>query len=257
MSVYQIVFSPTGGTRKVASSLASAFGESAYVDLCAQRYDFSHVALQAEDVCIVAVPSFGGRIPPLAAQRLSTLSGNGSRAVLAAVYGNRHIDDTLIELSDLLLSRGFRPAAAVSAVAEHSIVRRFAEGRPDFDDREQLEGFSAKIKEALSQDKGDYALSVPGNRPYKETKPSSAKPETSSACVFCGACAERCPAGAIPADAPNVTELDRCISCMRCIAVCPVHARSLPAKMVDALAARLEPVCSQPKENRLYLSSPV
>jgi len=251
MSVYQIVFSPTGGTRKAASRLASAFGESEFIDL--SKPAASALSLKKEDIAIVAVPSFGGRIPPVAAERIAALSGNGARAVLVSVYGNRASEDTLIELYDLLTAGGFRCCAGVEAIAEHSIARQFAAGRPDADDCAQLEGWSAQLKELLSADHGDYTPALPGNRPYKPTKPSSAKPLVSEACVFCGACAERCPVEAIPADAPNTTDNDKCVSCMRCIAVCPVKARHLDAKLLAGVSERLAPACSDPKENRLYL----
>ena len=55
-----------------------------------------------------------------------------------AVYGNRHIDDTLIELYDSLNNRGFFCLAAIEAVAEHSLMHQFAAGRPDTKDKNEL-----------------------------------------------------------------------------------------------------------------------
>ena len=37
--------------------------------------------------------------------------------------------------------------------------------------------------------------------------------------------AEECPAGAIPLNNPKLTDKDKCISCMHCVAVCPKKAR--------------------------------
>ncbi len=46
----------------------------------------------------------------------------------------------------------------------------------------------------------------------------------SGACTACGACARRCPAGAIPAGAPQATDHAECLKCLRCVDVCPVGA---------------------------------
>ena len=90
MSIYSILFSPTGGTKKVADCLAAGFGsEVREIDLTNPAADFSSFSFTADDICVVAVPSFGGRVPVPAISRLANMSGNGAKAVLAAVYGNR------------------------------------------------------------------------------------------------------------------------------------------------------------------------
>lgn len=79
MKLYAIFFSPTGGTRKVCQLLTSAWQQPAEeVDLSDSRRDFSAISLTAEDICVVAVPSFGGRVPPVAAQRLGKIQGGGA-----------------------------------------------------------------------------------------------------------------------------------------------------------------------------------
>ena len=125
--VYQLLFSPTGGTRAVADALATG----QVIDLTDCDTDFSAVQLTAEDVAVIAVPSYGGRVPEIAAQRLTRVQGGSARAVLVCVYGNRAYEDTLVELADLAAAAGFRVVAAVAALAEHSIARMYAAGRPD------------------------------------------------------------------------------------------------------------------------------
>ena len=103
MNYYNIVFSPTGGTQKVAGILAGNLTEqAAIIDLCDRNTDFGHFSFTQDDICLVAVPSYGGRVPSIAIQRLSQLKGNGAKAVLIVVYGNREYEDTLIELKDTL-----------------------------------------------------------------------------------------------------------------------------------------------------------
>ena len=139
--IYQLLFSPTGGTRAVADALCPG----QVIDLCDRDRDFAAVTLTADDVAIIAVPSYGGRVPVPAARRLAQVQGNGARALLVCVYGNRAYEDTLAELADLAEAAGFRVAAGVAAVAEHSIARQFAAGRPDEADKTVLQDYWAKI----------------------------------------------------------------------------------------------------------------
>ena len=127
MKLYDIVFSPTGGTQKVATAITGALdGEATRVDLTDSKQNFRTVHLTQDDVAVISVPSYGGRVPAVAVERLTMLSGQGARAVLVCVYGNRAYEDTLVELEDAAKQAGFRVIAAVAAVAEHSIARQFA-----------------------------------------------------------------------------------------------------------------------------------
>ena len=121
MRLYDIVFSPTGGTKKVSALLTGALeGEAALVDLTGSKQDFHAVQLTQEDVAVIAVPSYGGRVPAVAVERLTRVNGQGARAILVCVYGNRAYEDTLVELEDAAKQAGFRVIAAVAAVATHS-----------------------------------------------------------------------------------------------------------------------------------------
>lgn len=87
MSFYEIVFSPTGGTSKVAGILAAELGaDPVRIDLTEHPSD---AELGPDDVAVIAVPSFGGRVPRTASERIASLRGGGARAVLVCVYGNR------------------------------------------------------------------------------------------------------------------------------------------------------------------------
>ena len=144
--IVKIVFSPTGGTAKVTSILAEAFAlPSVFVDLTNAGIDFSDITVSADDLCIIAVPVYGGRAPAPAIEHLSAIRGNGAKAILVAVYGNRDFDDVLAELQDTVTAAGFIPTAGISAVSEHSILRQYGAGRPDKKDTAQLIDFAQKI----------------------------------------------------------------------------------------------------------------
>lgn len=147
MKLYNIVFSPTGGTKKVSALLTDALeGEATRVDLTDSKQNFRTVQLTQEDIAVISVPSYGGRVPAVAVERLTMLRGQGARAVLVCVYGNRAYEDTLVELEDAAKQAGFRVSAAVAAIAEHSIARQFAAGRPDTQDVKQLSDFARQIQ---------------------------------------------------------------------------------------------------------------
>ena len=124
MKCVQLVFSPTGGTKKVSEAITGAWGGAVEtVDLTNAALDFSGIEFQKEDLVLISVPSFGGRVPGLAAERIGMVHGNGACCVLVCVYGNRAYEDTLVELSDIAGKGGFRVLSAVAAVAEHSIMQ--------------------------------------------------------------------------------------------------------------------------------------
>ena len=95
MSIYAIYFSPTGGTEKIVTFIAEQFGEYQSFDLCektsALTNDFSK-----KDLCIIGVPSFGGRVPAIALERIKSLNGNNATAILITVYGNRAYEDIVL-----------------------------------------------------------------------------------------------------------------------------------------------------------------
>lgn len=251
MKVTKLVFSPTGGTQKVTDIVANAMHcESESIDLCRPGFNADDIVISG-DVCIIAVPVISGRAPISAIERISALKGDGRKAVLISVYGNRAFEDALVELQDTAEKAGFVPVAGIAAIAEHSILRKFAANRPDAADTDELTGFAAKIAEVLENPA--KKLSMPGNRPYKEFKGSAVKPVTNDNCVKCGLCAANCPVSAISAENPRETDLNKCASCMRCIDGCPVKARTLPESVSANVDALLSKVAIQRRNNELFI----
>lgn len=253
MKLYTITFSPTGGTQKVANLLTKTLaGEHIAVDLTDHQIDFSILPFSQEDVAVIAVPSYGGRVPSPATERLRTMKGCGARAILVCVYGNRAYEDTLAELEDAAKQAGFRVIAAVAAIAEHSIAHRYAAGRPDPEDEKQLQEFADQIQNKLSTGTCTEPK-IPGNRPYKKTGGTSMVPKPTADCIRCGLCAKKCPVQAIDSDNPTCTDKEKCISCMRCVVICPHSARKVSSVMLAAADLALKKVCSSRKQGELYL----
>lgn len=165
MTFYEICFSPTGGTKAAADILTRDLSsESSFVDLT--DYTLNDISLTKEDTAVIAVPSYGGRIPATAVQRMGKISGNGAKAILVCIYGNRAYEDTLIELQDV---------------------------------------------------------------------------------------AEQCPVQAIDKNNPADTDPKRCISCMRCVSICPYSARKVNRIMLAGVNKMLKKTCSERKNCELYL----
>ena len=253
MCCYNIYFSPTGGTKKVATFLAKGLADRVSdIDLTDNQQGIQYPSFTADNVVVIAVPSYSGRVPVPAVERIARLCGNGAKAILVGVYGNRAYEDTLVELRDVVVKSGFKVVAAAAVVAEHSIARRYAAGRPDSEDCKQLSIFAGKIHEKLATGL-ENEPSIPGNRPYRDAGKVGFVPKPTRKCKKCGVCARKCPVGAI--DSQNYAEVDRdkCISCMRCVAVCPHKSRKISPLMLLAANLMLRKACSSRKENELFL----
>ena len=251
MKYYQIVFSPTGGTERVAKTITQNWSQVDTSDLSAPDTKYTDICFESDSLVVIAMPSFGGVAPQLALDRLAMIKGNGAKCAVAAVYGNRAYEDTLVQMEDYAQNAGFQVIAAISAVAEHSIIHEYAAGRPNLDDCKDLAEFGNRILEKATSNKLSKP-SVPGNRPYKKAG-TGMVPKADSSCTSCGLCAQKCPAGAISANTPGTTDKSKCISCMRCVSICPVQARKVSRLMTMIAAAAIKKACSVEKANELFL----
>ena len=215
MKVSQIIFSPTGGTERVADAITNTWGLPVNkIDLSNAETDYSSLSFEKDDIALIAAPSFGGRVPSLATQRISNIHGSHTPCVIVCVYGNRAYEDTLIELS----------------------------------------GFAKKISEKINNNLTSLSTpQIPGNRPYKKAAGIGLVPKADNNCTDCGLCARQCPAQAISKENPKVTDSKKCISCMRCVVQCPQSSRKVNGAMVSVAALAMKKACSTRKGNELYI----
>ena len=131
MRFYNIFFSPTGGTEKVADIVAKGTKlDAEEIDLIKEPDKLMKVKFEKKDLCLVAVPSYGGRIPAVVTDMFCKVKADGTKAILVAVFGNRMIDDTLLVVSLFLFYISALLTISISCLTEIvHILLRFRENR--------------------------------------------------------------------------------------------------------------------------------
>ena len=92
--VIAVFFSPSETTKKVVSQIANNFDDESVV--CDLLYFNDEKNFESDDIVVVGMPVFAGRIPKTARDRLSKLTGDNTKAIAVVNYGNAHVSDALI-----------------------------------------------------------------------------------------------------------------------------------------------------------------
>lgn len=251
MSIVEIFFSPSGTSQKVADRMANNFSQEK--EICNLLIFKSEKELKSDDIAVVVMPVFAGRIPKAARERLSKIKGNDTPAIAVVNYGNAHVTDSLLELVDLLKENNFNVIAAASTISHHSIFDGVAIGRPDDSDLEKIDGFAKDCIEKLESNES-LKSEIPGNRPYVDYKQLPFEISCDETlCAFCYDCVSICPEKAIPEDDPIETDLEICSRCTACISICPEDARRFSGDAFEAKKPAFEEANAERKEPDFYL----
>ncbi len=260
--VNTIFFSPTGTSKKVVEAIAEGARGTCPVeerDLTRPGYE-QNMTVAADELAVIGVPVYAGRVASLALERLQGLSGSDSPAILVVLYGNREFEDALIELRDILAEQAFSIVAACAFIGEHSFsstVMPIGLGRPDDKDLATARTFGQQVMEQImsSSESVKKKLQVPGKVPYKERmKKLPFSPQVNlEECTQCELCISSCPAGAILLDGQITIKAELCIFCCACIKNCPEEAVSIGAPPVQEIRAWLHANFQERKEPELFV----
>jgi NAD-dependent dihydropyrimidine dehydrogenase PreA subunit/flavodoxin len=235
-------FSATGTTEKIVCGIGEEILENTDSKIAINTIGFTlpdsrknQILFNNEDIVIIGVPVYAGRVPNVLLKHLNSIKGNGALAIPVVVYGNRNYDDALIELNDILELNGFKIIAAGAFIGEHSFSKILGQNRPDEKDMDIVKDFASKIYEKLTTEDKFESLAIKGSKPYRAYyKPENKEgipvdirkvtPKTNSMCNDCKLCVTVCPMGSI--DFNDVSKLNGiCIKCGACIKKCVNNAK--------------------------------
>lgn len=241
MNLTTMYFSPTGTTRKVVTRLGDQLAPQLSlepireIDFTPKKARQQITGFGREDLLIIGVPVYAGRVPNVLKEFLGSLEGNGAKAMAVVVFGNRSFDDGLVELREILTTSGFLVIGAGAFVGEHAFSYTLAKGRPDPMDLESVDQFArelaAKIKSGNETSdfwvKGQMPLGnyyTPRNMEGEAVNILKVKPKTTTECTDCKHCVEVCPMESILWEDPTQV-VGICIKCGACVKGCPVQAK--------------------------------
>lgn len=264
--IVALYFSPAGSTRRIAEMAARRLAERSNTAYRLQPYTLpaereAWQGLSADDFLVWCTPVYAGRVPNKTLGFVLThIAARGGRGVCIAVFGNRHYDNCLAEMSAIMLRGGIIPVAAAAVAARHVFSpRAIAPGRPDSRDCQELLQWCDAIDLG-----GHQPVAVPGNaeQPYYTPLGASGQPARflkalpttdPQRCNGCGTCASLCPMGIITLRDGLASAAGTCIKCQACLLGCPQQAMAFADPDFLSHVRMLEAKASSPAPNAFFL----
>jgi ferredoxin len=236
-NAYAVYLSPTGTTERAVLAAAEGTGlpcEKIDLTTLKSRQNLNR-SFAKNELVIVGMPVYGGRLPMNLENFFSGLKGNNTPTIALVMYGNREYEDALLELKIKMEERGFQVIAGAAFIGEHTFSDKIATGRPNAEDLKIAKEFGWKVIKEIDKAMAGK-LVVNGVYPYAATGFNPAKAGhltkhalviTTEDCTLCGICADNCPWGAISISDTVTTDINKCLRCLRCVKVCPEGARKI------------------------------
>ena len=171
MKTRAVYFSATYTTRKVVEHVAQRLSDEVTLYYITNDADTTEIIVPQDELLIVGIPVYAGRVPAMAIERIKRFKGEGTRAVALAIYGNRDYDDALLELSDLLSENNFLVISAGAFIAQHSIFPKVGANRPDAEDYKLMDDFADETLTILGKENRELLpIHIRGNRQYGKNR---------------------------------------------------------------------------------------
>ena len=255
MKITTVYFSATYTTHRIVSHLAKRLSEEVIECDITNDTPTKEIVIPKEEVLVVGIPVYAGRVPEMAVDRIRRFKGEGTPAIAVAVYGNRDYDDALLELSDVLSDNGFQVISAGAFIAQHSIFPKVGAHRPDAEDYHQINVFADESNKILNKHLEKLLpIHIPGNRPYKIPGSIPIFPSGTKSCKECGKCVQLCPVGAISKEHPKDVDETKCIKCGRCIVVCPTQSRKFQGMVYTMAAMKFNLAYKERREPEMFFA---
>lgn len=239
--ICSLYFSATTTTDKVVHEFISTLKKELEISEHTD-YDFTlpHARktmpeFNENDIVVVGVPTYAGRVPNLLLPYLNQINAKGALGVSIVLYGNRNFDDSLIELTELMINGGMKVVGSGAFIGEHSFSTTLGAKRPDESDMKIVREFATCVAQKIktnnlseSKPKGESPIRpyfTPQDRHGNKINFVKIKPMTNlKACINCKICAKSCPLGSI--DFEDVSQVPgKCMKCCACVKKCPTGAK--------------------------------
>ena len=114
--VTTVYVSATYTTKRIVEHVANQLSDEISTYDITNEDSLEEMTIPKEELLIVGIPVYAGRVPAMAVDRIRRFKGEGTPAVAIAVYGNRDYDDALLELSDICPATAFRLSLPVHSL---------------------------------------------------------------------------------------------------------------------------------------------
>lgn len=247
-------FSPCGGTKAICRQLGNILSElfhkpATILDLTPpkNRNEEHPISIAPHTLMIIGMPTYAGKLPNKLLPHLK-FETSDSYAIPLVTFGGRSFDNSLAELSEILLRSGFSLPAAGAIQMPHVFSEQIGNPHARTLAVASVSEFAAKLNVLLVAEISADASDMPGaeipaltleqipgrfDAPYytplgEDHLPAKflkAKPQTDlSLCDHCHICVKKCPMGSISIeDDSSVPGI--CIKCMACVKSCPQQAK--------------------------------
>lgn len=269
-SIKGVFFSGTGNTAKIVATLATKLSDLFEVEnqlLCINHPAArkSIIPCSETELVIVATPVYDGRVPEFLLPYLnSNLVGNNTLVIPVCCYGNRGVDDALVELRNILETRGFRSVGAAAVVGQHVFTHNLGTSRPGVKDKRVIEDLAVQLKKKIDDLDAipEYPIDVVGNDPVgpyntprdrygypiniSKVRPKTSKDHLDTAKNMI----KLCPVGAIAPDGVQIP--GPCMRCGVCIKLSPRGARYYDDEAMSFYKKELDAQYQKPQESQIF-----